>query len=301
MVSYSKGFFGEPKLERVEGFSLAKNCTYGVGGRAKFAYLPKTATEAEIAFDLCKRANMSHVVLGKGSNILVSDNDFDGAVISTKNLCGIKRISEEKLFCFSGTSVSKILSYCKEQSLGGLEFLYGIPASVGGAAYMNAGVAEGRISDRIIGVNIYDGKRRYLTNSACNFMYKQSTMQNIDCIITSLILQVNKSSKEEIERIRAYFINKRKNLPKGRSCGCVFKNGESYSAAKLIEEAGLKGFTIGGATVSKQHANFIINCGATSSDIRRVIEHVKRTIKLKFSVDLLEEVVYIGDFNDINS
>lgn len=298
MVSYSKWILGALPPKKITDFSFAENTTYGVGGKATLAYLPTSVRQAYASFDECKKTNMSHIVLGKGSNVLASDSGFDGAVISTKHLRGIARISESKLYCLAGTPVSEILRYCHLKRLGGLEFLNGIPASVGGAAFMNAGVSEGRMSDCVCGVNIYDGKRRYLGNSSCNFGYRQSTMQDIDCVITSVILNVKQLPLREIECRRNYFLDKRRSLPKGRSCGCVFKNGKNYSAAELIDRAGLKGFTLGGAYVSEKHANFIICKGAEAFDVKRVIEAVKLSVKEKFGVTLCEEVVYIGDFND---
>lgn len=288
------------RIPKSENFQFSRNTTYGLGGKARIAYMPKNIYQAKMAHDLLKSCDIPYKIVGNGSNLLVSDKGYDGGVICTKNLKGIVRVDEDKILCLAGTTVAQLLEYCKRNCLGGLEYMYGIPATVGGAAYMNAGVSGYAFGDDIVSVKVYDGNTRVLPREICNFAYRHSTMRDINALILSIIAKVENVPQDEIERRICYFKERRKHLPKGRSCGCVFKNPDNYSAGYLIEKAGLKGFAVGGASVSCEHASFIINNKGSADDVRHVIEVVKCTVYRKFGILLEEEVVYIGDFNEIN-
>ena len=283
-----------------ESFEFSKYTTYGIGGKARIAYFPKNIIQACSAYDELKRLNMSYAIIGNGSNLLVSDKGYEGGVICTRNLKGIIRVADDKVMCLAGTTVGELLRYCKNKSLSGLEYLYGIPATLGGAVYMNAGVGGFAFGDNVVSVKIYDGKVRVLSRENCNFAYRHSTMRDINALILSIIVNVNKISLKEIDNRVSYFKERRRHLPTGRSCGCVFKNPSGTSAGYLIEQAGLKGFTVGGATVSNKHASFIINNSGTAEEVKQVIEVVKRKVLERFGILLEEEVVYIGDFNEFN-
>lgn len=303
MLSYKSGYFGSPdifKIKCIKQFSFAKNTTYGLGGCAKICYLPKSIRGAETVFDYLIDNHIDFKVLGNGSNVLASDDGFDGAVISLRNLNGIVKAGNESLFCLAGTKISTLLEYCKRQNLGGLEYLYGIPATVGGAAYMNAGVGNTAIGSDILSVRLYDGTTRTFDNEACKFDYRYSAMRDINAIITAVTVKVKPSDPIEVEEKTEYYKSRRKHLPKGRSCGCVFKNYNGISAGLLIDSAGLKGLRIGGAFVSNLHGDFIINDGGTAADVKKIIDIVKTRVFEKFGILLQEEVVYIGEFNDFN-
>lgn len=283
-------------ISKENNFDFSKNTTYGLGGFADIAYYPKTVMEAKIAFDELKSNKIPITVLGNGSNVLASDNGIVGAVISTKKLEGIVRLSGNRLLCLAGTKIARLLEYCRKNQLGGLEYLYAIPATVGGAAYMNAGVCGISISQNIESVHVYDGKSTVLPNEKCNFGYRHSTMRNINTLILSIIVKVSSSCVAEIDERIQFYRARRAHLPKGKSCGCVFKNPEGFSAGYLIEAAGLKGLRIGGAVVSDKHASFIINEGGKADDVKRLIETVKKRVLESFAIALSEEVVYIGEF-----
>ncbi len=303
MLLYKSGlesFTNATAIKTVSPFEFSKNTTYGLGGAAKTAYLPKTIYEAKLAFDNLSATNTEYQILGNGSNVLVSDRGFSGAVICTKDLRGIIRIDKSRIMCLAGTRIGELLSYCKKRKLGGLEYLYGIPATVGGAAYMNAGVNGAAIGENIEKVFVYDGKTRVLSRKMCNFGYRHSTMRDINALILSIIVNVDECSVSEIDERIEYYKHRRSHLPKGKSCGCVFKNPQGYSAGYLIDAAGLKGLKCGGAYVSDKHASFIINDGGCARDVKLLIEKVKSKVFEKFGVLLKEEVVYIGDFNDFN-
>ena len=300
MLSYKSGLkncIDEPKIKIISPFMFCENTTYGLGGNAIAAYVPRTPFEAKTAYDRLVSNGIPFEILGNGSNVLAADKGLSGAVISTKSMRGIVRLDKNRLLCLAGTRIGELLSYCKKRGLGGLEYLYGIPATVGGAAFMNAGVCGAAIGDNIESVRIYDGESRVLTREMCNFAYRHSTMRDL---ILSIIVNVCDSSAEEIEERTAFYRQRRSHLPKGKSCGCVFKNPEGTSAGYLIEKAGLKGLRVGGAFVSAEHASFIINDGGTAADVKTLIETVKRRVFEKFDILLDEEVVYIGDFNDFN-
>ena len=303
MLLYKSGlenYIAEPKIKIISPFKFSENTTYGLGGNAVAAYQPKTVYEAKSAFDRLTANGIPFEILGNGSNVLASDKGISGAVISTKNLRGIIRLDKNRLLCLAGTRTGELLSYCKKHRLGGLEYLYGIPATLGGAAFMNAGVNGASIGSDIVNVRIYDGKSRVLTREMCNFAYRHSTMRDIKALILSIIVNVCESSDEEIEERIAYYRQRRSHLPKGKSCGCVFKNPDGVSAGYLIDCAGLKGFKVGGAYVSERHASFIINDGGSAGDVKALIDIVKSKVFEKFGILLDEEVVYIGEFNDFN-
>lgn len=298
MLSYKRGLEDSLELKPTNCFTFESNTTYKLGGKANISYFPQNICQAVNAFKLCKELGYNTLILGKGSNVLASDSGFDGAVISTKRLSGIIRLKNNRLFCLAGTPVSTLLNYCKKQGLSGVEYLTKIPATIGGAAYMNAGAAGKYIGEKISKVLLYTDKKVYFNNTQCNFTYKHSTMRDIKCLILAVVLQLESKPVEEVNRNLEHFLSLRQHLPKGRSCGCVFKNGGGYFAGELIEKAGLKGIRCGSAVVSPQHANFIISEGTSANDVKQLIELVKYFVMLKFGVELEEEVVYIGDFNE---
>lgn len=304
MLLYKSGRIDKGQISCVKcvaPYNFSEHTTYGVGGKADIAYFPDCISQAKAVFDGVIKQKVPYVIIGNGSNLLVSDRGFDGVVISVSKLRGIIRTGENTLFCLSGTRVSDLLNYCKIKGLSGLEYLTGIPATVGGAAYMNAGVCGVAFGDNIVNVRLYDGKTVILNNNQCNFGYRYSTMCDINALILGVTVSVNKSDGQTIDERLSYYRNRRHNLPKGKSCGCVFKNPTGFSAGYLIDAAGLKGKRIGGAVVSENHANFILNCGGRADDIKNLISLVKRSVAEKFGIELQEEVVYIGEFNETDS
>lgn len=282
-------------------FSFAENTTYGCGGTAEIAYFPESIRQTVAVYDYLKDSGQKFITLGNGSNVLASDKFYDGAVISTKRLTGVIRTGEDTVFCRAGTSVAALLKYCITNGLTGIEFLAGIPATCGGLVFMNGGAGGKFIGDKILSVKFYDGKMHDFSNNCCKFGHKYSIMRDINGIILGFTLKLDRSDSETVRENISNYLKKRANQPKGKSCGCVFKNIGEISAGKIIDEAGLKGLTIGGAQVSLQHANFIINSGKNSSDVYALIHEVKRRVLENTGISLDEEVVYIGDFNDSDS
>ena len=161
---------------------------------------------------------------------------------------------------------------------------------------MNAGIGTYSVSQNIVNIDYFGDYYGKISALECNFGYRQSTMRNINGLILAVMLNLAPATIDEIDEKIAYFKSKRAHLPKGRSCGCVFKNGANYSSGELIDKAGLKGMHCGGAYISPEHANFIINGGGSSNDVKKLIELTKQKVLNKFGIELQEEVVYIGEF-----
>lgn len=152
------------EVKYVKDFSFAKNTTYACGGKAQIAYFPQTIKQAINVYDYLNRGSGKFVTLGNGSNVLASDKGFDGAVLSTKNLKGVSRVNEDTIFCYAGTTVAELLKFCIDYGLSGLEYLAGIPATVGGLVYMNGGAGGVYIESNIINVLLYNGSIRIFSN-----------------------------------------------------------------------------------------------------------------------------------------
>ena len=227
-------------IRKQSDFSFSKNTTYGCGGNARIAYYPESIRQATSLFDYLKDSATPFIVLGNGSNVLASDSGYDGAVISTKNLKGVY-ITGKTIYCRAGTKVSQLMKFCIENGAGGLEYLAGIPATLGGLALMNGGADSKYICSNIVSVKFYDGKMRKILNKNCNFGNKYSIMRDINGIILGVELTYEPQDGEKVMQNIRRRLDGRAPLPKGKSCGCVFKNPSGYSAGKLIDEAGLKG------------------------------------------------------------
>ncbi len=286
-------------IKKLCNFKFSDYTTYRLGGAAKAAYFPETEAEAAAVFDYLKEAGEKYTVLGKGSNVLVADGFYDGFVICTKFLRGIIK-EEHCIYCRAGTTVAELLKFCIKEGIGGLEYLAGIPASIGGLALMNGGILEKHISENVSSVTIYDGKTRELSKEECNFTHKHSIMRDIDCVVLGVKLSFSAVPREAVKEKVQYYLKKRQSQPKGKTCGCVFKNPPDASAGMLIDKAGIKDLKYGGAEVSSQHANFIVNNGAKASDVYNLIAEVKRRVYDFCGVTLEEEVIYIGDFDDFD-
>lgn len=269
--------------------------TYGTGGNADGAFFPETAEQAKKLVGLLRGAAVPYVYLGAGSNVLVSDEGFSGAVIYS---CGFKGLSVggKTIVAGAGEELKGLIKAALYSSLGGLEFLSGIPATVGGAIAQNAGCFGKNIGDYVSYVVTAEG---IYPQKDCGFDYRTSVFKTRKELIVSACFNLeNVEFDESQEKIDKFLKLRAKKNPGGRSCGCVFKN-DGYFAGKIIEQAGLKGLAVGGARVSEKHANFIVaDKNATSSDIAGLINRIKKEVKERIGVDLSEELEYIGTYND---
>lgn len=283
--------------------TLLSSCTsFKIGGKADLFVQPDSVEKLTAVVSECKKIGAKILILGKGSNLLVSDDGFRGVVISTSKLDKIELIDETTVYCQSGVTLSKLCRFALDNSLTGLEFAYGIPGSAGGAAYMNAGAYGGEMKDVLFKCDHLsaDGVISSYSDSELELSYRHSVYSKSDKIITALYLKLRKGDKEEIKAKMDELMGKRRDKQplEYPSAGSTFKRPEGYFAGALVEECGLKGFTVGGAQVSEKHAGFVINIGgATASDVLCVIEHCKKTVYESKGVMLEPEVEIIGQEN----
>lgn len=260
--------------------------TFRTGGTARIMLFPISMKQL---FE-CATFSEDYVVLGLGSNVLVSDSGFDGIVINTQNL---QKVSLKGciLECECGAKLSSINKLLLQNCLSGLEFTVGIPGTIGGLVAMNGGCFNKSISSYVCFVKALSGI--YNAND-CQFDYRSSRF--LGDVIYSVGLKLKASESEIIEqKIEQFTSSRQTKQPKGNSCGSVFRN-DGYFAGKIIDQAGLKGYRIGGAKISNEHANFIINSGGSSTDIYQLIQYIKKIVKNNLNVELHEEVRYIGKF-----
>ncbi|MBR2341224.1 MAG: UDP-N-acetylmuramate dehydrogenase [Clostridia bacterium] len=289
--------------EYEENFDFAKHSTVGVGGKAKIAFYPKTLKETTRLCDFFVDNRMDFLVLGNISNTLPPDETLEIPIILTKKLKSMEFSSG--VFVEAGVTSSALLDACQLNGKSGAEFLAGIPCTIGGAVYMNAGANGKYMSDIVKKVLIYKQKRLCLLNNhSCCYSYKKSVFMENDGVILGVELELKNSDEKSVCAVRKNVLQNRFALPKGKSMGCVFKNPLGDSAGRLIEAAGLKGLREGGAVVSRSHANFMLNeGGATQNDFLKLIRRVKNEVFKRFGVSLEEEIRVIikGELNDINS
>jgi len=269
-----------------------------VGGPVKHYYEP--GNEAELIECVEGLKGEPYFVLGNGTNVIVRDGGYAGAVIST--LKALRGMSAEgtKIMCGAGESLARVCRFAAENGLTGLEELSGIPGTVGGAAYMNAGAYDREIADVIKSVRAYDAENKniiMLTNTECLFGYRKSVFKSNSMIILSIELFLAVGDKDRIEAEMVEFTKLRNekqpvDLP---SAGSFFRRPEDNFAGRLIEAAGLKGASVGGAMVSEKHAGFIVNTGsATAADVLALAEMVKKKVFENSGVVLEEEPIVIG-------
>ena len=281
--------------------SLKKHTTYGIGGPADLMIFPKSKQDLIKVIEIINENKIQLTILGSGSNVLVSDNGIRGAVISLKNSLKQIEVDENILYAECGTMLGKIVKYAVKNNLIGLENLNGVPGTLGGALIMNAGAWGGEISENLIHVEVINSKSEIqkIQKKDLNFSYRQSSF-NKDDILLSAKFNLKKADKDIIKEnfIEAQSGRKKSQPLNKRSAGSLFKNPKNNSAGKLLDEAGLKGFSIGDAKISEKHANFFINDGdATSKDMLMLIKKAHKEVKDKFNVNLSLEVKLMG-FNE---
>ena len=278
-----------------ENYSLKEKNTYRTGGNARLAVFPNSVESARAVIEQIKSSRIDFAILGGGSNLLISDDGFDGVVVCVDRLKGVS-VKGNLVTCFAGEKVSDFLKACLLNSLGGVEFLNGIPATVGGVVTMNAGCFGKNVGDYVSYVVSASGIYGY---KDCEFAYRSSRFKCEKDMVIAVCFNLENVEYEQSESKAEYFLKLRKNKqPKGRSCGSVFKN-DGYQAGKVIEGCNLKGYKIGACQVSERHANFILaGENAKSSDISRLIAFIKKTVKEKNGILLQEELEYLGNFKD---
>lgn len=279
---------------------LANHTTWRIGGPCDLLIQPKDKESLILAVQTIHRSNIPWRVIGRGSNLLVRDGGIRGAVFKVAEGLSHCEFRGEEVRVGAGYSTIRLTVEAGKMGLTGLEFAGGIPGSIGGAVYMNAG-AHGSDLSRILKeaeVLFEDGEVRVLTNEEMQFSYRTSLLQSRKGIVLEALLQLKTGDRKEIAAALARFKDRRRqSQPLQQPCaGSVFRNPPGDHAGRLIEASGLKGFSIGGAQVSEIHANFIVNRGgATAADVLTLMEHIQSTVKEKFGVEMHPEVLVVGE------
>lgn len=280
---------------------MKKHTSFKTGGNADAFVSVKNEDEIKKVVDVCKKEGIALCIVGNGTNLLVSDDGIRGVVLHIGRDMANVRVEGEKIYAASGASLGKVASAALEHSLTGFERLGGIPGTVGGGVYMNAGAYEAQLCDVLVYSSHIDVDGNCGVYNADEYGggYRKSVYTDSDKIITGAVFELKKGDREEI-RAQMEEYTKRRNDKQPLtypSAGSTFKRPEGHFAGALIEKAGLKGYSIGGAQVSEKHAGFVINTGnATSGDVYKLIEHIKDVIYKKNSVMLECEVKFIGKF-----
>ena len=288
-----------PDITVDRAHDLSAHTTMRVGGRAALALYPNNADEMCFLLSLCVDHGLRHAVLGHGSNIVCSDSGYDGIVIRTEKMNSVS-VSGEYITAECGASLNAFARAARDASLTGAEFLFGIPGSVGGACYMNAGAYGGQISDICVSVTAFDSKTKRVTEfplNECGFGYRQSIFHDNDVLtVLSLSAKLEKGSIEAISARMDELIaaRKAKQPLEYPSAGSFFKRCEGHFTAQLIDESGLKGLSVGGAQISEKHAGFLINKNnATCADIMALSDKVCSIIKERYGLQIEREVEYL--------
>ncbi|MBP5454513.1 MAG: UDP-N-acetylmuramate dehydrogenase [Lachnospiraceae bacterium] len=300
MIERIKALVGDSQVLINE--ELKKYTTFKVGGPCKALVIIKTEDLLIKVISLLKESKEDFFVIGNGSNLLISDEGFDGYVLKLEgDFLDIKSEGEE-IVAGAGAILSKVCIYAKEKGLSGLEFAYGIPGTVGGAIVMNAGAYDGEMSFVVSSVKMLDEKGiiKTFTNPEMEFSYRNSILKRKEFVVLSVTYKLTKKDENEILGKMNDFLERRRskqplNFP---SAGSTFKRPKDNFAGKLIMEAGLKGKRIGGACVSEKHAGFIVNDeGASAKDISDLMKVVIKEVKEKYDIELEPEVIKLGKFD----
>lgn len=281
--------------------NLSPFTTFKVGGKAK-CMLKICSFEGLIkVFGYIQKHNLDYFILGAGSNLLVSDKGYGGVVIKLGGAFERTELDEYgRLECGAGVGLSSAYAVARDLGLGGLEVLSTIPATIGGATYMNAG-AYGEDMSGVVDyvVALCDGKIKYYSSKDCKFAYRSSVFQGENAIILRVGFRLTPLPKDDImEKFLSVLKKKRDTQPlESFSAGSTFKRIDGLNVSKMLDDMGAKGLRVGGAQVSNKHANFVINDGsATASDVYRLIAKIKEMFKKTYNIDLQTEIKFWGEF-----
>lgn len=280
---------------------MKKHTTFRIGGPADYYLCPHSTEELQKILQICRENKLEFFILGNGSNLLVSDKGYRGAVIQLwKNFSDIEA-EDNTIMVKAGALLSKVAAEALEESLTGMEFASGIPGTMGGAVMMNAGAYGGEMKDIIREVTVLtrEGELLTLSKEEMNFGYRTSVVKEKGYVVISAVLQLRKGDREEIRKVMDELKERRvtKQPLDMPSAGSTFKRPEGYFAGKLIMDAGLRGFSVGGAQISEKHCGFVVNKGdATAADVLGLIKEVQKRVQEKFGVALEPEVKFLGEF-----
>ena len=279
---------------------MSSHTTFRIGGGADVFAEVTSAEEIKSLIELCRENDYPYMVVGNGSNLLVGDNGIRGLVIHIGRNMSQIRVDGERVYAQAGALMSAVAAACLEHELTGFEPMSGIPGTIGGGVFMNAGAYGGELSQVIETVTYLDDNGEIITEKCENLDlgYRHSMFQSKDYVILSCVLKLEKGNKDEIKAAMADYRSRRneKQPVTMPSAGSTFKRPEGHFAGKLIQDAGLQGYSIGGAQVSTLHAGFIVNTGgASAADVENLIKHIQKTVYEKFGVKLEPEIRLVGE------
>lgn len=282
-------------------FPLSSACSMKTGGMARRAVFPENISDFESLISRFVPGEDTYIC-GNASNVLFPDDASGIDVIFTTKMCKICDMGENLIYADCGTRLMSLCNHAQKRALSGLEFAYGIPATVGGAVYMNAGAYDSETANVIKEVYAFDCAKKEkvtLTADQCEFAYRHSVFEkNKNLVVTGALFELVPGNCDAISEKQKDFMQRRRDKQplEFPSCGSAFKRPEGHFAGKLIEDCGLKGFSVGGAAVSEKHAGFVINRGgATSCDVACLMDEVSRCVFEKFGVILCPEIEIIKE------
>ena len=290
-----------PGMTLLEHEPMSQHSSFRIGGPVRALAAPSDVTSLTKLCSVLKQNHIAPMMLGNGTNILFPDEGLDQVfLVSTEKLTKMFLLPDGALYAEAGVSLSKLASFAQQNGLAGLEFASGIPGTVGGGTIMNAGAYGGELKDAIESVvclYVPDQRLYELTNEQCAFAYRSSLFKKLGgCLVLSVVFRLEKGDGEAIAaKMRELNERRRDKQPLDLpSAGSAFKRPEGYYAAALIDEAGLKGYTVGGAQVSEKHAGFVVNIGgATSHDVYDLMMHVRNTVYREKGVQMEPEIIIL--------
>ena len=299
LIEELKNILGDEGVKVEE--AMSRHTSFKVGGNAQIFVEPGDEEALQRLLKLINAEKINYYIIGNGSNMLVSDKGYKGIIISMLKFTSPSLIENESITISAGKTLKELTEFARDNSLSGLEFAYGIPGSVGGAVFMNAGAYDGEIKEVLDKVKVMDkeGNVLSLNTGELDLSYRHSNIEEKGYIVLEAKFNLKKADKSAIwkkmQELMARRIDKQPlNFP---SAGSTFKRPEGYFAGKLIDDAGLRGYSIGGAKVSDKHCGFIVNADkASAEDVYALITYVRLKVKEKFDVELEPELRVLGEF-----
>lgn len=278
---------------------MCRHTTFRIGGPADYFVCPKTYEDVQEVVKFCNEKEIPYFILGNGSNLLVSDQGYRGMIIQVYRNMNQIEVRGDRIYAQSGALLSLIAKKALDASLTGFEFAGGIPGTLGGAVMMNAGAYGGELKDVLEEVTVLtkDGEILNIPAEKMEMGYRTSIVKTAGYLVLGAVLRLNPGDEQEIRRRMKELAELRttKQPLEFPSAGSTFKRPEGYFAGKLIMDAGLRGYKVGGAQVSEKHCGFVINTGdATAADVIQLMDDVKRIVREKFGVTLEPEVKFLG-------
>lgn len=299
LIEELKNILGDEGVKVEE--AMSRHTSFKVGGNAQIFLEPKDEKALQSLLKFINAEKINYYIIGNGSNMLVSDKGYRGIIISMLKFTSPSLIENESITISAGKTLKELTEFARDNSLSGLEFAYGIPGSVGGAVFMNAGAYDGEIKEVLDKVKVMDKEGNVLSLNAgeLDLSYRHSNIEEKGYIVLEAKFNLKKADKsaiwEKMQELMARRIDKQPlNFP---SAGSTFKRPEGYFAGKLIDDAGLRGYSIGGAKVSDKHCGFIVNADkASAKDVYTLITYVRLKVKDRFGVELEPELRVLGEF-----